>query len=94
MICERNRAMIQRPLVIIESPYAGDVLRNVSYARAAVRDSVLRGEAPIASHLLFTQAGVLQDDIENERAMGIEAGLAWARVCERRINTVSRSIYN
>jgi hypothetical protein len=74
--------VITRPLVIIESPYAGEVLRNISYARAAVRDSVFRGEAPIASHLLFTQAGVLHDDFGEEREMGIEAGLAWARVCD------------
>lgn len=74
--------MIQRPLVVIESPYAGDVQRNVAYARAAVRDSVLRGEAPIASHLLFTQAGILIDGIEAEREIGIEANLAWARVCD------------
>ena len=39
--------------VILESPYAGNVEENVAYARAAVRDSLLRGEAPIASHLLY-----------------------------------------
>ena len=38
-------------LVILESPYAGDVEANVEYARACVRDSLSRGEAPIASHL-------------------------------------------
>lgn len=69
-------------LVIIESPYAGDVHRNISYARACVRDSVLRGEAPICSHLLFTQQDILRDEIEEERALGIAAGLAWTRVCD------------
>ena len=43
--------------VIFESPYAGNVEENVAYARAAVRDSLLRGELPIASHLLYTQPG-------------------------------------
>ena len=71
-----------KPLVIIESPYAGDVGRNIAYARAAVRDSVLRGEAPICSHLLFTQDGILRDEIEEERDLGIEAGIAWRRVCD------------
>ena len=33
-------------LVVLESPYAGDVARNVRYARACLRDSLLRGEAP------------------------------------------------
>lgn len=67
-------------LVIIESPYAGDVGSNVAYARRCVRDSLLRGEAPIASHLLYTQPGILDDDIPAERQRGIDAGLAWARV--------------
>lgn len=64
-------------LVIIESPYAGDVEENVRYARAAVRDSLMRGEAPIASHLLYTQPDILDDDIPEERQHGIDAGLAW-----------------
>lgn len=62
--------------VILESPYAGDLERNVAYARAAMRDSLLRGEAPFASHLLYTQPGVLADDLPKERERGIEAGLA------------------
>ena len=63
--------------VILESPYAGDVDRNVAYARACLRDSLLRGEAPIASHLLFTQPGVLDDQIPNERQMGISRGMQY-----------------
>lgn len=69
-------------LVIIESPYAGDIEANVEYARRCVRDSVLRGEAPIASHLLFTQVGILKDEIPGERALGIRAGLEWRRVAD------------
>lgn len=69
-------------LVILESPYAGDVVANVAYARAAMRDSLLRGEAPAASHLLYTQEGVLDDGNPAERALGIEAGLAWGRAAE------------
>lgn len=69
-------------LVIIESPYAGDIERNVEYARACVRDSLSRGEAPIASHLLYTQPGILKDEVPQERQWGIDAGLAWRRVAE------------
>lgn len=69
-------------LVILESPYAGNVLRNIQYARRCVRDSLLRGEAPIASHLLYTQEGILNDDIPEERQLGIDAGLAWKTVAE------------
>lgn len=60
------------PFVIIESPYAGNVERNVTYARAALWDSLFRGEAPFASHLLYTQ--VLLDEVPSMRVKGIEAG--------------------
>lgn len=66
-----------KPIVILESPYAGDVERNVRYARACLRDCLLRGEAPYASHLLYTQPGVLDDSVLAERALGIEAGFAF-----------------
>ena len=69
-------------LVIIESPYAGDIKRNTEYARLAVRDSLERGEAPIASHLLYTQPGILKEEIVEERQWGIAAGLAWLRKAE------------
>lgn len=64
-------------LVIIESPFAGDTERNLAYLRAAMRDCLLRGEAPYASHALYTQPGVLDDEIPDERTLGIEAGLRW-----------------
>lgn len=69
-------------LVILESPFAGDIERNIAYARAAVRDSLSRGEAPIASHLLYTQDGILDDTVPHERQWGIDAGLAWKAVAQ------------
>lgn len=63
--------------VIVESPYAGDIERNVQYAREALADCLRRGEAPFASHLLYTQPGVLRDEVVEERALGITAGFAW-----------------
>lgn len=79
-------------LVIIESPFAGDVEENVAYARRCVRDSLLRGEAPIASHLLYTQPGILNDDIPEERMHGIAAGLAWRRVADASVVYIDRGI--
>jgi hypothetical protein len=64
-------------LVVIESPLAGDVERNVRYARAAMRDCLARGEAPFASHLLYAQEGILDDRSPAERARGMDAGFAW-----------------
>ena len=67
--------------VIVESPFAGktpaDCERNVRYARACLHDCLQRGEAPLASHLLYTQEGVLDDTVPHERELGIQAGLAW-----------------
>lgn len=72
-------------LVILESPYAGDTVGNILYARRALRDSLLRGEAPIASHLLYTQRGVLDDGLPAERRLGIAAGLAWRAVAQLKV---------
>jgi hypothetical protein len=78
--CAKLRLM--RPIVIIESPYAGDTVRNLRYARAAVRDSILRGEAPFGSHLLYTQEGVLHDEDPEERQLGIDVGFAFRQAAE------------
>lgn len=79
-------------LVILESPYAGDVVRNVEYARACVRDSLMRGEAPLASHLLYTQPGILNDDVIAERLRGIDAGLAWLAVAHATVAYLDHGI--
>ena len=82
--------------MIVESPFAGetkaDIDANIEYARAAVRDSVLRGEAPIASHLLYTQPGILDDAVPEERQLGIDAGLAWRDVAEASVVYTDRGI--
>jgi hypothetical protein len=64
-------------LVIVESPYAGDVESNLEYLRACLRDCLTRGEAPFASHGLYTQPGVLRDEVPDERLLGMRAGFAW-----------------
>ena len=77
-------------LVIIESPYAGDVEANVAYARRAVKDCLSRGESPYASHLFFTQPDVLDDTKPEERKLGIEAGFAWGAAAESVVFYVDR----
>lgn len=72
--------------VVIESPYAApkgvpeDDVRlaielNVRYARNAMRHCLDRGEAPYASHLLYTQ--VYDDGDPVLRQRGIQAGYEW-----------------
>ena len=69
-------------LVIVESPYSGDVEDNIRYARACIADCLRRGEAPFASHLLYTQDGVLRDDVASEREWGMQAGWEWMGVAD------------
>jgi len=82
--------------VLIESPYAGksppkspeywwEVERNLTYLRAAMSDCFKRGEAPFASHALYTQKGVLDDTIAEERQLGIDAGLLWGAQAEKTV---------
>lgn len=78
--------------MILESPYAGNIESNIKYARECVRDALIRGEAPIASHLLYTQPGVLDDDDPIERQWGIDAGLAWKRVADASVVYTDRGI--
>lgn len=71
--------------VVLESPYAGNVIGNVSYARACITDCLKRDEAPIASHLLYTQEGILDDLIPEERELGIGAGFEWSLMAEKAV---------
>lgn len=70
--------------VIIESPYRGanqsERLRNISYLKKCIRDCIMRGESPYASHGLLP--GALDEDKPEERQLGIEAGYEWWNVAE------------
>lgn len=80
--------------VILESPYAGDIERNINYARQCVKHSLSLGEAPIASHLLYTQDGILDDLIPEERIQGINAGLKWKEVADMQVFYIDYGISN
>lgn len=75
--------------VIVESPYAAnspeELAHNLEYARRAMLDCLQRGEAPFASHLLYTQAGVLDDKKPEDRTLGIKAGFAWRNAADATI---------
>ena len=76
--------------VIVESPYRGntgaETARNERYLSACLRDCLLvHGEAPFASHRIYTHDGVLRDGVEEERNLGIEAGLAWGNKADATI---------
>lgn len=67
--------------VILESPYAGDVERNVAYLNRAIRYCIERGASPYASHQMLT--GALDDTEPYERAAGIQAGLVWGEEADQ-----------
>lgn len=80
--------------VIVEAPYAGDVERNTHYARLCLHDCLLRDEAPFASHLLYTQESVLDDNIPDERKLDIFAGFAWGDVANTTVVYTDYGISN
>ena len=78
--------------VILESPFKGDVALNITYARACVADCLRFGESASVSHLVFTQPGILDDNIPEERQLGIDAGLAWRHVSDGSVAYVDLGI--
>ena len=79
-------------LVIIESPYMGNVKSNVAYARRCMSDSLLRGESPFASHLLYTQ--VLDDAIKKQRLMGMDRAFNWYKHADLMAVYIDKGISN
>ncbi len=70
--------------VIVESPYAGNIILNIMYAQFACHDCLVNhNEAPYASHLLYTQPHILRDEIDGERELGIKAGFDWREAAEQ-----------
>jgi len=76
-------------LVVVESPYKAntkeELERNVEYARKCMEDCFNRGEYPFASHLIYTQEGITDDNISEERTLGINAGLACGQFAEKTV---------
>ncbi len=70
--------------VIIESPFKGrneaDREVNREFARKCMLDSLKKGESPFLSHLLYTQ--VLNEDVEAERRIGLDAAFKWYEVAD------------
>lgn len=68
--------------VIIETPYGSNPEFYSIYAKKCMKDSTERNEAPLASHILYADSGVLDDHQPEERKLGIELGYAWLKKAE------------
>ena len=79
-----------RTPVILESPYKGDVERNEAYALRCVADSLSRNEAPHAGRLVYTR--VLDDNVPEQRALGIDAHCAFIACVPRMVLYVDYGI--
>lgn len=71
-------------LIYICSPYRAenDVImqRNIDYARELTRSVLLQGGVPVTPHLYMTQC--LDESVEGERKIGLEAGTEILRRCD------------
>lgn len=69
-----------RPRVMIETPFHVHPDKMTRYAQMCMDDSLAKGEAPFAMHLLYPQ--VLHEALWDERMLGIECGLSWMLAAE------------
>jgi hypothetical protein len=80
--------------VIIESPYRAktpeDQSANEEYLRECLLDSLHRGEAPFASHAIYTQ--VLDDADPVQRDDGMRAGWAWIAAADAVVVYLGRGL--
>lgn len=72
--------MMKNKLIYIASPYAGDIKKNVEFAKAACRYAMEQGCTPVAVHLLYPQ--FLDDSNPKERAAGLAMGHQVLSVCD------------
>lgn len=67
-------------VVYVASPYKGDVEANVMRAMRYCRFVIHNGCLPIAPHVYLTK--ILDDNIADERRLGIELGLQLLVLCD------------
>lgn len=67
-------------LVYICSPFAGEIEKNIRFAKAACYYAMKQNCAPVAVHLLYPQ--FLDDAVPSEREAGIRMGLRVLASCE------------
>jgi hypothetical protein len=66
--------------IFVCSPFAGEVDRNVRFAKKMCRMVMDAGNAPFAPHLLYPRFS--DDNDPTQRAAGITCGLAFMETCD------------
>ena len=67
-------------LIYVASPFAGDIEKNIEYAKQACRFVLNQGNAFFCPHLLYLQ--VLDDNNSEERRLGINIGKEFLSKCD------------
>src|SRR5262245_30775558 len=71
-------------IALVISPYRGDqpgmLELNKAYLNVAIRDAVIRGYSPVATHKMFTES--LNDNDPTERILGMQQRDTFMRVSE------------
>ena len=66
--------------IFICSRLRGDIKNNIQRAKQFSREVMLQGHIPLTPHIYFT---LFLDELkEEERDMGINAGLEWIKECD------------
>ncbi len=81
-VWQRQNEMKNRRKIYVASPYAGDVAANTAAALDYCRYVIKKNCIPVASHILYAATGMLNDDSEEERELGLMFGLSLLAVCD------------
>lgn len=80
--------------VVVASPFRGKTknaeTRNIKYAQQCVKDCFRRGEAAFAPHLIYPQ--MMRDNVEEERAISMQAGIAWQDAADALVVYIDRGV--
>lgn len=75
-----NEKKLQKKMVFICSPYAGDIEVNTTRAKRYGRFAVKNKTVPIIPHLMYPQ--FLDEENQDERRLGLEMGLELLSKCQ------------
>ena len=76
--------------VILESPFKGQTEANLEYAKKAIKDSISRGESPIAFHLLYSE--VLDENNPHDNLLLKKLKESWTALVQKTVVYTDRGV--